>query len=224
MARPMNPLFSPFHLTLAFTPLGIYVLLLAHLNVGRRPYMTTGGRDILTLALGMSGFVAAGPMQLFMPMAAANQFGAYVWLLMLTLYALSVSLAVLLMRPRIVIYNCSFEQLRPLLAKCVAALDPDSRWAGECLSLPHLGVQLHVQANRTFRNIQLTGVGSHQSLEGWRQFYSALRREIRATRVYCSPWAPVFLLVATALLLTVGSMVFTHRQEVAEGLRDTLQW
>jgi len=220
----MNSLLSPLYLSLAFTPFAIYLLVLAVLNLGRRPFMTTGGRDTLALAVGMSGFVAAGPMELFMPMAAANQFGAYVWLLMLTLYALSVVLAVLLMRPRIVIYNCTLEQLRPLLAKSVGALDSDSRWAGECLSLPHLGIQLHVQANRTFRNIQLTGVGSHQSLEGWRQFYLALRREIRATRVYCSPWAPIFLLVATAMLLLIGSMVFTHQQEVAEGLRDTLQW
>jgi hypothetical protein len=220
----MNSLLSPFHLTLAFTPLAVYLLSLAVLNLGRRPFMTTGGRDLFALAVGMSGFVAAGPMELFMPMAAANQFGAYVWLLMLTLYALSVLLAVLLMRPRIVIYNCTLEQVRPLMANCVAALDPDFRWAGECLSLPHLGVQLHVQANRTWRNVQLTGIGSHQSLEGWRQFYFALRREIRATKVYCSPWAPVFLLLALGMLLVVGNMLLMHPKEVAEGLRETFEW
>jgi hypothetical protein len=220
----MNSMFSPFHLTLAFTPLAIYLLALALLNIGRRPFMTTGGRDILALAVGMSGFIAAGPMELFLPMAAANQFGAYVWLLMLALYALTVLLAVLLMRPRIVIYNCTLEQLRPLLAKCVASLDSEFRWAGECLSLPHLGVQLHVHANRTWRNIQLIGIGSQQSLEGWRRFYFALRREIRATRVYCSPWAPVFLLLALGMLLLVGSTVFLHPQEVAEGLRNTFEW
>src|SRR5262245_47168231 len=111
----MYSFFSPFHLTLALTPLAVYLLLLALLNVGRRPFVTTGGRDLLTLAVGLSGFIAAGPMELFMPMAAANQFGAYVWLLLLTLYVLSVLLAVLTMRPRIVIYNCTLEQLRPAL-------------------------------------------------------------------------------------------------------------
>jgi len=220
----MHTLYSPFHLTLAFTPLAIYLLGLAFLNIGGRPFMTTGGRDTLALAAGLSGFVAAGPMELFMPMTAANQFGGYVWALLLTLYLLTVLLAVLLMKPRIVIYNCSMEQLRPLLAQCVGNLDSEFRWAGECLSLPHLGVQLHVQANRTWRNIQLTAVGSQQSLEGWRRLYIALRSQVRTARVYCSPWAPVYLVIAVGLLLLVGSTAFFHQQELAEGLQETLRW
>ena len=217
-------LFSPFHLALAFSPLAVYLLLLAVINVGRRPFITSGGRDALALAVGISGFVAAGPLELFMPMAAANQFGSYVWLLLLSLYALAVLLAVLLMKPRIVIYNCTIEQLRPLLARSVSELDSEARWAGECLSLPQLGVQLHVQAHRGLRNIQLTAVGSQQSLEGWRLFYYTLRPAVRSIRVVCSPWAPLFFLASLALIAATGSLVLTHGQEVAEGFQETFRW
>jgi hypothetical protein len=217
-------LISPFHVVVALAPLAFYLLLIGFYNLGRRPFVTTGGRDLLMLGIGLSGFIAAGPFELFMPMAAANQFGAYVWLLLVSLYGLSLLLAILLMRPRIVIYNCKLDQLRPLIAKCVAELDSESRWAGECLYLPQIGVQLHVHTHPVLRNIQLTAIGPLQNLEGWRNLYIALRQHVRGLRVRCNAWAPIFLLLAVALLLAAGGTMVTYPKEVAEGLRDTLQW
>ena len=55
-------------------------------------------------------------------------------------------LLILSMRPRLVVYNITLEQLRPLLADVVARLDSEARWAGESLVMPQLGVQLHLEA------------------------------------------------------------------------------
>ncbi len=62
-------------------------------------------RDVAALGMAIAGFIVAGPMELFLPAAATNRFGAYVWLLLLAFYGLCLTLVVLLMRPRLVIYN-----------------------------------------------------------------------------------------------------------------------
>src|SRR5690606_36270803 len=106
-------------------------LLLGLIHLTRRPFMTSRARDAAALGVAISGFLLVGPMQLFMPQAAAERFGGYVWLLLLTFYSLVLSLTVLLMRPRLIIYNIPRDQLRAILAQVLNGLDPDVRWAGD---------------------------------------------------------------------------------------------
>jgi hypothetical protein len=215
---------SPFHILVALVPLALYLLVLGLINLSRRPRLTTGVRDMAALALAVSGFVAIGPLELLMPIAAANQFGPYVWLLLLALYVLGVTLGILLMRPRLVIYNCSLEQLRPALAQVVGALDNEARWAGECLSLPRLGVQLYVQESRTTRTVQLIAAGSHQSFEGWRRLAQNLRPRIREAVSGRSGWGVVWIAQAALLLLLSGWLVISDPQAIAAGFEDSLKW
>ena len=109
-----------------------------------------------------------GPIELFAPLGAA-QAGPYVWLLLLALYAMCVVLALLLLRPRLVIYNISVDKLRPVLATLVEQLDTDARWAGDSLVLPGLGVQLYVDSFALFRSASLISAGGNQSHAGWRR-------------------------------------------------------
>jgi hypothetical protein len=215
---------SPFHVVVAIVPLALYLFVLGWINLLRRPHLTSGARDTAALALALSGLVAIGPMELLMPVAAANQFGPYVWLLLATLYLLGVVLGVLLMRPRLVIYNCTLDQLRPALAETVAELDHDARWAGECLSLPQLGVQLYVQAARSLRTVQLIGVGPNQSFEGWRRLMLTLRPRLKSSRSSANGWAVLW--IAHAVVLSGVSLWLTIRdpQAIADGFRQTLQW
>jgi hypothetical protein len=104
-----------------------------------------------------------------------------VWLLLITCYVLFLTLYVLMSRPRIVIYNVSPEQLRPVLADVFGALEPEARWAGDAAFLPNLGVQLHVEANPVLRNVQLIATGTAQSYEGWGRLQSELAMRLRAT-------------------------------------------
>ena len=68
--------------------------------------------------------VLVGPIELFRPEAAIAEFGGYVWLFLLVFYWLWVWLAVLVARPRLVVYNISAEELRPVLAEAARAARP----------------------------------------------------------------------------------------------------
>ena len=168
---------DPLHFCIAVAPLSVYLLLLGILNLRGRPFVTTGARDSAGLSIGVIGLMLVGPMKLFFPEAAASRFGAIVWLMLIIFYGLCVSLAVLLMRSRIVVYNISMEHLRPILTGVAMKLDKKSRWNGDSLWLPERKVHLHVEAVDWLKNIQLTGGGSQQSYEGWH----LLEKELRCT-------------------------------------------
>ncbi|NOY29544.1 MAG: hypothetical protein GXP28_05015 [Planctomycetes bacterium] len=138
---------DPLRLAIAFVPLASYCFLLGLINARRRPFLTTGGADLAALGAALSGFVLVGPIELFRPEAASAEYGSYVWAFLLVFYWLSIWLTVLLVRPRLVVYNISEEELRPILAEAARAIDPQARWAGESLSLPTLGVQLHLESD-----------------------------------------------------------------------------
>jgi hypothetical protein len=91
-------------------------------------------------------------------------------------------LIILLMRPRLVVYNMPLEQLRPLLADVVARLDTDSRWAGESLVMPQLGVQLHIEYAPMLQNVQLVSSGPEQSIQGWKRLERELAAALRKSR------------------------------------------
>lgn len=170
---------DPFHFCVVVTPMAVYLLLLGLLNLRGRPFVTTGSRDTAALAIGLVGFVVAGPMQLFFPEAAASRFGAWVWLMMIVFYGLCISLGVLLMRSRIVIYNISIEQLRPILTNVAMKLDRRSRWTGDSLQLPDAKIHLHLESVDWLRNVQMVAIGNHQSYEGWRVLEVELNKQLK---------------------------------------------
>jgi hypothetical protein len=201
----------------------MYLLLLGAINLSRRPFVTTGGRDVAALGVAISGLVVAGPMELFLPESAADRFGPVAWLLMLGLYALSIALLVMLMRPRVVIYNITFEQLRPALADVVSRLDVEARWAAESLVMPTLGVHLHLEPSNWWNNVQLISSGPHQSYPGWRRLEAELAAELRTSRGSPSPYG--VSLIAFGLLLAgwVTYWLATEPQQVADGLTNMLR-
>lgn len=197
---------DPLHFTIAMGPLAAYLLLLGVLNMLRRPVLTTGARDTAVLGIAVSGLVVAGPMELFLPEAAAFRFGPWVWVLMLVFYFLCLTLAVLLLRPRLIVYNITADQLRPVLAGVVAEIDKEFRWAGDSLVLPQLGVQLHVEPMSLLRNVQLVSAGAKQSYAGWRRLELELAEALRPTRSSPNPAGIAFL--SLAVLITAASMLW----------------
>lgn len=178
----LTELINPFHLAIALGPLAAYLLLVGMLNLTSRPFVTTGTRDAAAMGIGISGLVLLGPMYLLLPSATVFQWGSSVWLLLAAFYGLLLALSVLLIRPRLVIYNIAVEQVRPLLAQVASTLDNESRWAGNCLVLPRLGVQLNVESSPAMRNVQLVSAGPIQSYEGWRKLEKALVTALRETK------------------------------------------
>ncbi len=213
-------LVDPFRLSIALVPLAAYLLLLALVNLRRRPFLTSGGSDLAALGVALSGLAFVGPLDLFRPEAATAEFGNYIWPIMLIFYWLWVLLVVLVARPRLVVYNVSAEELHPVLAEAAARLDPDSRWAGSSLALPSLGVQLHLESFDLMRNVSLTSSGSRQNLDGWRELARELAMALKPVRVKPNPRGVGLLLVA--LLLMVGSLMnlANHPKELAYAVEE----
>ncbi len=214
---------DPLHFAIAMGPLAVYFLLLGMINLSSRPFLTTGARDTAALGVGISGFMIAGPMELFLPEAAATQFGPWVWVLLLAFYGLCLTLIVLLMKPRFVIYNITVDQLRPMLADVVKEIDADARWAGDSLVLPKLGVQLHVEPFSPLRNVQLIASGTNQNFNGWRHLElkldAALKKANNGRNLYG------FFLVTCGLVLCVmvTTWLLSDQAGVAQALGEMLR-
>ena len=217
----MDP--DPLHVCIALGPLAVYLFLLGLINLSRRPFLTTGARDAAALGVGISGFVVVGPMELFLPGAAANRFGGYVWLLLLAFYALCLTLWVLLLRPRLVIYNATAEQLRPVLAGVVGELDKEARWAGESLVLPQLGVQLHVEPYGGMRSIQLVAAGPEQSYAGWRRLEMVLAQALREIKTAPNPYGFAFVVIGLVVACLITAGMIHDTESVAQTLREMLR-
>jgi hypothetical protein len=214
---------DPLHFCIALGPLAAYLFLLGVINLSSRPFLTNGARDCAALGVGIVGFVVVGPLELFLPEATAFQLGAWVWVLLLTAYSLTVTLCVLVMRPRLVIYNIQPDQVRPLLANILPLLDREARWAGECLILPTLGVQLHVEVFATMRNAQLIAAGPKQSFEGWMKLESAISTELRGTISRRNPYGVSLVFTAVALIGMITLALVQDPAAIQESVREMLR-
>ncbi|MGV3606692.1 MAG: hypothetical protein ACO1RA_09790 [Planctomycetaceae bacterium] len=214
---------DPLHLVIAIGPLSAYFLLLAWINLGKAPFLTTGSRDALVLGIGLVGLVMVGPMELFLPEATVVAFGAWVWVVLLLFYLVSLVLLVLLLRPRIVIYNVSPEQMRVALAEVVSRLDPDSRWAGNCLLMPHLGVQLVVEPAEAVKNVQLVSAGREQNYASWRVLAGALSQTLRKSRGERSPYGMFLLSVGISLATAMTYLLVVHGNSIRDSIDQMLR-
>jgi hypothetical protein len=211
---------DPFRLAIALVPVAAYMLLLGLLNLRRRPFLTSGGCDVAALGVAISGLMFVGPLELFRPEAATRPFGNYIWLFLVFFYWLWLVLVVLLARPRLVIYNISAEELHPVLAEVANRLDPTGRWAGNNLSLPGLGVQLHLDSLDIMRNVSLVASGGRQNLDGWRRLVRELSHPLSSMRVKANPRAVGLLVVSTALFAICVTHLLIHPSELAEAMND----
>ncbi len=211
---------DPLRLTIALLPVASYCLMLGILNARRKPFITTGGADLATLGVALSGLVFVGPIELFRPEAASVEFGGYVWLFLLLLYWLSIWLTMLVSRPRLVIYNISSEELRPVLADAARSLDPQARWAGDSLSLPTVGIQLHLETFEIMRNVSLVASGAKQNLTSWRQLAGLLGSRLDTLSVDSNPRWLGIVLFAIILLATSMIHMLNHPQQIAQAMQE----
>jgi hypothetical protein len=217
------PLIEPLHVAIALGPLATYLLVLGSVNLSSRPLLTTGGRDTAALAIAVGGLVLAGPMELFLVEDAAALYGVWVWAIMLAAYALLVALVVLLLRPRLIIYNITLDQLRPLLADVAAKLDSETRWAGESVVIPQLRVQLHLDVAPLMKNVQLVSSGPEQNVPGWRQLEAQLAAVLRRSRTSPNPYGISLLGCGVLLATTIFFLLARDPNGIAQATRDLLR-
>ena len=201
---------DPFRICLALGPLAVYLLSISLINLRRQPTLLSGTSDTAAIGLGVIGLMMIGPMELFMPDAAAARFGSYAWLFMIGLYGMVLVLSLLTLRPRLVIYNISSDELRAVLGDTVERLEPEARWAGDCLSMPKLGIQLYLDATPAMRNVTLVAGGQLQSPSGWKRLEVELAQSLKTIRVGCN-YRAIALLAAGLLLATIVTVVVITR-------------
>lgn len=211
------------HLTIALAPLATYLAVLGGIQLTRRPLVTTGGRDLAALGIAIGGFMVVGPLELFMPTAAAASFGWFVWVLLLSLYGVSLSLLVLLAGPRILVYNLTQAELEPQLAKILQEFDVDTKQVGEAYVLPNVGMQFTLEEYPAVRHVQLVGNGTSQNLAGWRALELELAEKLAEQAVPPNPYAVSMLLFAMMMFGTIGYFLITDQEAVAQSLRNMLR-
>lgn len=209
----MNALFDAVPLGAAFLPLGVYLVVLGWVHLRRRPLAIPGVWDGILLGTSLLGLVIVGPIALVRPVAGSS---AWSWPIMLLVFALVVTLCVLVARPRLVVYNISIEQIRPIVAEVAGGLDSRARWAGETVALPSRGFQVHLDGDGILRTVSLIGIGRRSSHEGWSEFSRRIRQATRRLPVGSSPWGGVVvgigvLLVAVAAWSVAATLLTPPR-------------
>lgn len=187
----------------AALPLGCYLMALGVVHLRRRPLAVSGAVDSVCLAAGLSGCLVAGlsglaiagPLAVLGPAVGVMRWS---WAVTGALAVLVLAMAILVSRPRLVVYNATVEQLRPAVAEVVLALDPSARWAGETVAMPARGLQVHIDGGSSMRNVTLVALGQRPSPEGWGEFTRRLRGSIGLLRVSSSPWSGMFFVAGIA--------------------------
>ncbi len=224
---PQNQLQKPMsslQIAIALSPLVLYFLYWAVVRFRGRIKVISGVADAYLLGTALVGFFLVGPLDLFLPEAAASRFGPFVWLLLLTLYFLVLSLLVLVDRPRIVIYNTTADQVRTLVSQIAQEVDNETRWAGDICAMPQIQMQFHLAQSRWSRTVQLVAVGWRQNFTAWRSMEVRLRFELGPTqRRSLRISGTVLLSVAVALALIATYGIWRDRQEMAQALTDFLR-
>ena len=210
-------------LAVALGPLALYLIILGVINLRRRPLLVSGALDAAGLAMAVAGFVVVGPMQLFLPEAAAVRFGAYIWLLLLSFYGLCVTLYILVARPRLIVYNHSAEGVKALLTELAPRLDSESKWAGDSLLMPQLGVHMHLEPYSPMRNVSLVAAGERQSYSGWQRLQTELGTALRTAEVAPNPRGFTFLACGLLMIGYPAWLMVMNPSAVAAQLKEMLR-
>lgn len=215
---------APFTILLALLPLIGYLLVISLIRLSGRALVTTGSRDVATIAIAISGLLAVGPAELFFPTAAASLFGPAVWLALGVFYALCTGLIALTTAPRLVVYGRTPEELfEPLLA---AAKEIDPKAQGEHntlqVSLPGIGVHLRLDGQRSMDNAQVIAFESNLSMRFWKILLANLRRQVslHATPMPRRGFALLVVVLFLSSILIWQS--FGNRELVVDGFRGWL--
>jgi len=185
---------DPLRLCLALGPVAVYMLVLGALNLSRRPLVVSGMRDTSALGLAVFGLILVGPLELFVPYAAVAHYGWYVWPLLLGFYAMCLVLTLLVMRPRLIVYNVSAE-----------------------------GVHLHFEPSVWMRNVSLVSSGGRQDHLGWRRLDQELSAALAPIELTRNPRGFSLLSAGTLILAWLVINIARDPQAVGQALIDLLR-
>ena len=207
---------------IATIPVAVYFILIGALRLRRRPLITTGWRDLLTLGIAASGFVAIGPMQLFFPSKAAAIWQGWVWLALFALYFLMVMMILLSTKPRLIAYGMDENQFRDTLLESAQHIDENAFWNAGVLSIPSNGMQLAVEPSGAARVQQVVHVGLLHNLSDWIKLERSFAKCGAATDCPRSPAGWPFVIGGAFLLACAFTPMISDPGDALAQLRDFL--
>ncbi|MDO5554041.1 MAG: hypothetical protein Q4G68_09775 [Planctomycetia bacterium] len=209
----------PFYTVVSIIPLALYAGILAVLNLRKTPQVVSRTTDALWLALGLSGFVFIGPVQMIVPINALVDKHALAWVMILLLYFLNVILfGYLFARPRCTIYNVSEEQVHLLLERAAQELDYRCQWLGSSVSISGLNMQILLESSRSSRCVSVEVLTHHASRRDWERFCRVLQRQAGNIPGHSNPAARVFLALAAFLSASAALFILLFPTEMVDGL------
>jgi hypothetical protein len=211
-----------FSLITALVPMAVYLLVLGALHLRRRPYVQTGFADTMLLGMALSGMVLVGPLDLFIPETAAYRFGWFFRVLLVALYVLILLLVAISRRPRMVIYNVRFRDLRPAIEEVVSALDSSAHWSGRSAYLPASGVDFFIDPEPPSRTIQITALSRDISFTQWTSLRRNLARSLRSLAASPNPKAAWLIGGGVAMLLFAAALCVRDFPAMAQSFHEWL--
>ena len=216
--------FEPFPLLLALVPLIGYLTVMGLIRVSGSTLITSGARDIAALGLALSGLVAAGPAELFFPMAAATAFGPMVWLILGTFYALCVTLVAMSSKPKLVVYGRTPDEIYGPLLTVAKQIDPTAVGDEQQMHirLPTAKLHLIASGHPGLDYAHVTALEQNVPVAFWSQLLSRLRAEVASTPKTSPRNGYAMLLIAAGLACILLWQGFEKQTLVVEGFRDWL--
>jgi hypothetical protein len=143
--------------------------------------------------------------------------------MMILLYALGLSLVILTLRPRLVVYNISAAQLREIAGDVATTMDPAAGFAGDVLHVPALGITASIEETASMRNVTIAAAGPTQNHHGWRRFEVALSISLAACDVPRNSRGYSFLLFGTMILFGVFWHLTRQPEAVAQQFQEMMR-
>ncbi|XZE18589.1 hypothetical protein SH449x_003886 [Pirellulaceae bacterium SH449] len=169
-------------LAIAVIPLGLYFAVIGMFRIRRTPTVISRPLDVLLLGMACLGLVAVGPLELFFPRAAYSVVGNWIWLVLLSLYALLVLLTAFHIPPGIVIYGASKELVRGAMETWFAEKEEKLEWLGDSFRCASTNIQGQIEEAGWSSVTQVKSVGKQQNLLQWIELDRALHIRLAALR------------------------------------------
>ncbi len=173
---------DPLRIAIAVLPLGTYLLVIGMLRLRRSPTVISRPLDVLLLGMACGGLVAIGPLELFFPRAAFSVVGNWVWLVLLSLYALLVLLIAFHVPAGIVIYGASKETVRSTIEAIYAERSFDIEWLGDSFRSVALNIHAQVEEAGWSSVCQIKSVGKTQNITEWIDLDRSLHQRLAAVK------------------------------------------
>jgi hypothetical protein len=203
-------------------PIGTYLCVLGLFHATGRPFITTGARDYLALALALSGLVITGPIDYILHGRMLPDFLVHSHLFGVVIYVLVIGSLVPRSYEKLVIYNCPLETLMPAIRGILDRAGHRFQEVRGGWILSDRGVSLECDPFPALRNVTLYFHGMRD-----RELYGQIHRQlVDELTVKRTGWSLVGMFMAAAGGLVLAFSVWivaSDPQNIVAAIREVLE-